>query len=212
MAYGGDFTDEELEDLRAAFSMFDRNQDGEPRKKRGVLVVVVCCVLVWRLASTFASSSNIDKDIRNYQSNILLHSIGFIDVNELMCALRKMGFKPSQQEVTEMISSVDDNGDLAIDFTEFLVLMKSHVGNPDSDLRYAFSHFDHDASGYITREKLKRVMNKFDRELTDRELEAIFNEVDTDGDGKITFTEFRALMVRGVLEKWYGFCCTPHHI
>jgi calmodulin len=123
-------------------------------------------------------------------------SLGVIDVNELGCALRKMGLRPTHQELMEMIGYVDDSGDQAINFHEFLILMKTKVGNKDSNLRYAFSRFDQNSNGYITRSEMMRVMKEFDRALTEQELEAIFNEADTDRDGRITFTEFRALMVR----------------
>lgn len=116
--------------------------------------------------------------------------------------MRKLHCTPTETELREMISTVDDNGDGAIDFEEFLVLMKSRVGDggPDKDLRYAFSVFDRKENGYIDRESLKRVMMEFDQPLTDDEMDAIFAEADLEGMGTITFQEFRELMVSG----WEG--------
>lgn len=125
-------------------------------------------------------------------------SVGRIDINELRDVMRKLNCNPTEMELWEMISSVDDNGDGAIDFEEFLVLMKSRVGGdgPDKDLRYAFSVFDKNENGYIDRQSLKRVMMEFDQPLTDEEMDAIFAEADLEGMGRITFQEFRKLMVR----------------
>lgn len=125
-------------------------------------------------------------------------SVGRIDINELRDVMRKLNCNPTEMELREMIGSVDDNGDGAIDFEEFLVLMKSRVGGdgPDKDLRYAFSVFDKNENGYIDRQSLKRVMMEFDQPLTDEEMDAIFAEADLEGMGRITFQEFRKLMVR----------------
>jgi calcium-binding protein CML len=65
-------------------------------------------------------------------------------------------------------------------------------------LRQAFLQFDKSKTGYITKEDLKKTMIEFDNALTDEECNAMFGEVDLDGDGRITFREFRELMVRHV--------------
>ena len=104
----------------------------------------------------------------------------------------------------EMIHSVDDDGSGNIDFDEFLVLMQSRVGagGPEQDLRNAFMEFDKSNTGYITKEDLKKTMVEFDNALTEDECNAMFGEVDLDGDGRITFREFRELMV----SMWNVFC------
>lgn len=111
--------------------------------------------------------------------------------------MKKLGQNPTEAELVEMINSVDDNGDNEIDFNEFLVLMKSRIGekDPDKELRDAFNVFDSDGSGQIDRKELKRLMKKLGQTLSDAELDAMMNEVDTDGDGEISFAEFKAMMV-----------------
>lgn len=112
--------------------------------------------------------------------------------------MRKLHRNPTETELKEMISSVDDNGDGAIDFDEFLVLMKSRVGEggPDKDLRLAFSQFDSRGKGYIDRETLKLIMAEFDQPLTEDECNAIFAQADSEKRGRITFPAFKELMVR----------------
>ena len=110
--------------------------------------------------------------------------------------MRKLGQNPSEAELIEMISSVDDNGDHEIDFNEFLILMKSRIGerDPEKELRDAFAVFDTDKSGSIDRKELKRLMKKLGQTLTEGELDAMMDEVDENGDGEISFEEFKALM------------------
>ena len=54
--------------------------------------------------------------------------------------------------------------------------------------------FDTDRSGFIDRDEVRMLMKKLAQTLTDEEIGAIMNEVDTDGDGEISFEEFRAMM------------------
>lgn len=108
-----------------------------------------------------------------------------------------MDIHPTHYECMEMIRSVDDDGSGSIDFHEFLILMQSRVGEggPEEDLRNAFMKFDKSQTGYITKDDLKRTMMEFDNALTDDECNAMFSEVDRNGDGRISFIEFRELMV-----------------
>ena len=111
--------------------------------------------------------------------------------------MRKLGQNPSEAELIEMISTVDDNGDNEIDFEEFMILMKSRIGekDPEKELRDAFRVFDTDNSGSIDKKELKRLMKKLGQALSEAELDAMMDEVDTNGDGEISFEEFKELMV-----------------
>jgi calmodulin len=111
--------------------------------------------------------------------------------------MRKLGQNPTEADLIEMINSVDDNGDNEIDFEEFLTLMKSRVGerDPEKELRDAFAVFDTDGSGSIDRKELKRLMKKLGQALTEAEIDAMMDEVDSNGDGEISYEEFKAMMV-----------------
>ncbi|EEC43495.1 calmodulin [Phaeodactylum tricornutum CCAP 1055/1] len=121
---------------------------------------------------------------------------GTIEIHELQQVMQKLGQNPTEKELIEMISSVDDNGDHEIDFDEFLILMKSRIGHrdPEKELRDAFAVFDTDGSGAIDRKELKRLMKKLGQALTEQEIDAMMDEVDTNGDGEISFEEFKELM------------------
>jgi len=121
---------------------------------------------------------------------------GTVELHELQQVMRKLGQNPTEAELIEMISSVDDNGDNEIDFSEFLTLMKSRMGeyDPEKELRDAFAVFDTDGSGAIDRKELKKLMKKLGQTLSEAELDAMMDEVDTNGDGEISFDEFKALM------------------
>jgi hypothetical protein len=53
-------------------------------------------------------------------------------------------------------------------------------------------------------------MKKLGQALSDAELDAMMDEVDTDGDGEISFAEFKAMMVRSlpcVVMSWKHVIC-----
>ena len=115
--------------------------------------------------------------------------------------MKSLGQNPTEKELTEMIKSVDDNGDGEIDFEEFLVLMaskKPSKDDPDKELRDAFKVFDADGNGTISRSELKKLMKNLGQTLSDAELDAMMDEVDADGNGEIDFAEFKTMMVRAI--------------
>jgi Ca2+-binding EF-hand superfamily protein len=130
--------------------------------------------------------------------NIFTTQTGTIELHELQEVMRKLGQNPSEAELREMIASVDTDGNQEIDFNEFVALMKSRIGeldaDPDQELRDAFNVFDADRSGFIDRKELKRLMKKLGQALSEEELDAMMEEVDANGDGQISFEEFKALM------------------
>ena len=48
--------------------------------------------------------------------------------------------------------------------------------------------------GSTTKSELHKILTKFGQNLTDQELDAVMAEVDTDGDGVISFSEFKKAM------------------
>ena len=62
----------------------------------------------------------------------------------------------------------------------------------DDILCYAFSYFDPEECGYIKKKRIKSILgNKIDN-LT---FQSIFEEVDLDKDGKISFKDFKQMLL-----------------
>lgn len=124
--------------------------------------------------------------------------------------MKSLGQNPTEKELVQMISSVDDNGDNEIDFEEFLILMSSKKPNkndPDKELKDAFAVFDADGSGTISKSELKKLMKNLGQTLSDPELDAMMEEVDTDGNGEIDFAEFKSMMVSFILQLVFSNWC-----
>ena len=61
----------------------------------------------------------------------------------------------------------------------------------EEDIRKAFEEFDVDGNGTITLDELKMICEKHEYAATNSELESLISKTDTDGDGKIQYSEFR---------------------
>ncbi len=53
--------------------------------------------------------------------------VGTIDANELKVAMKALGFEANDQEVKQMIASIDTDGSGTIDYEEFLNMMTAKM-------------------------------------------------------------------------------------
>lgn len=72
----------------------------------------------------------------------------------------------------------------------------------------AFHDYDLDGSGFLERPEMRRFIDDSCKEVkiptvSEQHLDKIINTVDLDRDGKVSFSEFTAL-VQGMLEKQLG--------
>ena len=123
---------------------------------------------------------------------------GTIDAGELMTAMRAVGQEPTEQEVAELISSVDGNHTGSLEFHEFLGIMANSMVDEDLEeqLRGVFACFS-GAGEYITAQDLVVGIKRFgNKEITADEAEQLllYSKHDNDADGKISFEEFLEFM------------------
>eukprot|EP01080_Neovahlkampfia_damariscottae_P005191 gene5191-8797_t len=58
------------------------------------------------------------------------------------------------------------------------------------EFRETFQYFDKDKSGALSKNEFKAACASIGEDIPDNELDSVFKSFDTDGDGKITFSEF----------------------
>lgn len=61
--------------------------------------------------------------------------------------------------------------------------------------RKEFERFDADGSGYISLDEFAEVIKTLGADVPENELASVYNNLDSNGDGQLDFTEFMALMV-----------------
>merc|ERR1712213_280396 len=101
----------------------------------------------------------------------------FLSGDDLGDIMRAMGFRPSEEELAELLHEVDEDGSGEIEFGEFCQLCATFlVEDPDM-------------------ETLKGLIGELLAPLTDEELEGIIEELDEDGSGSMDFDEFCEMMM-----------------
>ena len=121
---------------------------------------------------------------------------GEISVEELEQVMRAMGKYHPKQEVKRVMTRVDKDGNGSVGYQEFLQMMWKHMNAKLSSIEIdeAFEAMDKDLNGGISREELLEAGVKAGVAITDDQVEAIFNETDGNGDGKIDYQEFRKII------------------
>ena len=61
-------------------------------------------------------------------------------------------------------------------------------------MRLAFSYFDKDGSGTISREELRHCLQSDDFTLKDDEIDNLLSGVDSNADGEVDYDEFITMM------------------
>lgn len=78
-----------------------------------------------------------------------------------------------------------------------MALMSKHLKDStdaEDELRQAFRVFDRNGDGYISAAELRHVMTSLGEKLTEEEVDEMIREADVDGDGRIQWAEFVALL------------------
>lgn len=125
----------------------------------------------------------------------------FLGADDLDDILRAMGFRPSKEELKEILEEIDEDGSGEIEFGEFCQLCaKFLVEEPDeetmkAELKEAFRVYDKGAQGFITTGQLREIIAELDTRLSPEDLDGIIEEIDEDGSGTMDFDEFCGMMM-----------------
>ncbi|XP_002926512.1 calcineurin subunit B type 2 [Ailuropoda melanoleuca] len=126
-----------------------------------------------------------------------LDSSGALSMEEFM-SLPELQQNPLVQRVVDVFDT-DGNGE--VDFKEFILGTSqfSVRGDEEQKLRFAFSIYDIDKDGYISNGELFQVLKLMvGNNLKDWQLQQLVDKtiiiLDRDGDGKISFEEFCAVV------------------
>ena len=122
--------------------------------------------------------------------------LSFDELRENMADISNL-FQLSEPDVLKMLQAADTNGDGHVDYSEFLTAAfdkQKLISEPN--LVKAFQIFDIDGDGQISPEELQKVFGS-GASVSSKGTgvwQQIMAEVDADGDGKISFDEFKNTM------------------
>ena len=122
---------------------------------------------------------------------------GYLSLKELGDLLISLGHPVSKEELTEMTSEIDIEGNGTIDFKEFILLMARKMRDYDNEDEYieAFRIFDKNKDDLISKEELKEAMTIIGQFVwgespTDEDIAYMIREADTDGDDFLHYSDF----------------------
>merc|ERR1712232_304330 len=122
--------------------------------------------------------------------------VDFLSADDLGEIMRAMGFRPTEEELKDLLLEIDEDGSGEIEFAEFCQLCATFlVEDPDMEtmkreLKDAFRIYDKEGNGFITTETLRGLISELLAPLTEEELEGILEELDEDGSCSMAFDDF----------------------
>ncbi|WRX22104.1 Protein kinase domain - like 10 [Theobroma cacao] len=125
---------------------------------------------------------------------------GHLSFEELRDGLQKIGHCVADPDVQMLMDAADIDGNGTLNCEEF-VTMAVHLKRMSNDehLSQAFHHFDKNQSGYIEFEELQEALLHDDLGPNNEQvIRDIIHDVDLDKDGRISYEEFKAMMLTGM--------------
>ncbi len=121
---------------------------------------------------------------------------GVLSRDEIIEGYRKTYGAVDENEIDNIMKSIDLDGNGVIDYNEFLscAFNRDKIMSKDN-LELTFKAFDSDGSGKISVDELMTIFTKGDKNHANREIfEKMVKEADENGDGEISFPEFKTIM------------------
>ena len=165
--------------------------------------IIKCAVLAYLVHQ----NSNIPQclEITKLFKDIDLNYDGKLEPHELSYAYKKyfnLNSKEASNKAKLIFSNIDTDNNGYIECEEFIrACIDPKLFNSKNYLLFAFDYFDTDRSGYITINKIenKFFQNKKNKnQNSKKELKELFDKIDINHDGKISFDEF-SMMIKNII-------------
>ncbi|XP_021696959.1 calcium-binding protein E63-1 isoform X3 [Aedes aegypti] len=167
-------TEEEIKDLRTAFDLLDRDQDGHvtPEELQFML----------RNLGIHVRDELIDDLLREASRT----GSGLIDETEFLQWVARIQALKEESNTSSSGSSSSNSTTQAAD------------DDLTQDLVAAFRVFDRDGNGYITRDELKSAMDMIGENVTEYQLNEMLELADADKDGRINYEDFQKFFLNNL--------------
>ena len=163
------------------------------------------------LASAFASHG-VNVSLVNEVFARFEH-FGTITESQFDDMMRSLGVVDGKT-IREAFAAFDIDGDGSIDLREFTTGMSLLTsGSLEEKLKLAFRAYDKDRSGFIDREEVEELLKAnfesdgitVDADMIKGQVDEFFKLVDFNGDGRVSFEEFKIAVHKGILTNVFGF-------
>jgi len=129
------------------------------------------------------------------------NSDGKLSRGELIEGYRQILGDLAEEEVDRIMKIADSDGSGEIDYSEWVVAtMDKRKLLSNEKLEQAFNLFDKDSSGTISANEIKDVLG-VGKNIDEKVWNDIVMEVDGNGDGEISFLEFKVMMQKLLIDQ-----------
>ena len=131
------------------------------------------------------------KDYKNAFEIFDKNKDGKISKNDLENILRFFNINPSKEELNEMITEIDLDGDNNIEFEEFIIFMnkRNFETNTEDEILNAFKAFEKDIPNCISVADFEHILNYIPNSLTKEEIEEFIKSHDEKDSGYINYKD-----------------------
>ncbi|KAK7376679.1 hypothetical protein VNO80_02093 [Phaseolus coccineus] len=134
------------------------------------------------------------KGLRQMFNSMDTDGSGTITFEELKAGLYRLGSLLSESEIRQLLNAIGNDKSGTIKYSEFVAAtMDRHKMEKGGNLFKAFQYFDKDDKGYITGDELREAITEHQRG-EEAAIDDVFEDVDSDKDGKINYEEFMRMM------------------
>lgn len=165
----------------------------KPEKKPTTLLRVPTGSTLTRLSTSSRSSGReLEQVFRYFDEN----GDGKISPAELRSRMRTAGEELSPEDAEAVVASSDSDGDGLLGYDDFVRLVGEEGEEEKAlSLREAFGVYEMEGRGCITPKSLKRALRALGESRTTKECMAMIRRFDLNGDGVLSFDEFRIMML-----------------
>lgn len=119
---------------------------------------------------------------------------GMIEEDELALIFKKSNIAMTDEQIREMITEIDYQGNGKINYTEFLAAtINLNTFLDESKLKTIFAMMDTDQSGELTHDNIRNAMMKLGMDMSCEEICDIIKKHDFSNDKSINFEEFKQI-------------------
>jgi len=137
--------------------------------------------------------------LANYKhsySQLIRNERGVITKKELGTMIRSFGEIPTDRELEDIFKASDVDGNGEIDFKDYCFVMARFENEEEREMCQLFKMFDRDFDGFISESDLIQLIQITDFQSDKKIIMHMIRDRYSDGDGRISFTEFMAMIKR----------------
>jgi len=126
----------------------------------------------------------LNDSVRNSFDKFDMNGDGVMDVKELIPLVVDLGKSISEEEMQQLLPTLDLDGSGTVDYSEFINWWREY------GVRDVFNKYDKDHGGSINSNELGQMLQDMGMYATEDRKSEVLAELDPNGDGEISFTEF----------------------